>query len=74
MAAHDSLPLYEGVNRWRLVPRLLVLLYGLFCFYVGDWFMGLVDPTTQQSAFVSVVWGASAAWFGLYVNSGRSKG
>ena len=29
--------------------------------------MQLPDPTNAQSAFVSVVVGAGAAWFGLYV-------
>ena len=29
--------------------------------------MQLPDPTNAQSAFVSVIVGAGAAWFGLYV-------
>ena len=29
--------------------------------------MQLPEPTNAQSAFVSVVVGAGAAWFGLYV-------
>lgn len=63
----------QALNEWRIVPRLLVLAYGSFAFYVGDWFMSLDNPTTQQSAFVSVIWGAAAAWFGLYVNSGSKE-
>ena len=31
----------------------------------------LPDPTNAQSAFVSVVVGAGAAWFGLYVGGTR---
>jgi hypothetical protein len=34
------------------------------------WFMELPDPTNAQAGFVSVIVGAGAAWFGLYVNSG----
>ena len=34
--------------------------------------MKLPDPNTAQAGFVSVVVGAGAAWFGLYVNKGRS--
>ena len=32
-----------------------------------DWFMALPDPTNAQSAFVSIIVGAGAAWFGLYI-------
>ena len=35
--------------------------------------MDLPDPNNAQAGFVSVVVGAGAAWFGLYVNSGKSK-
>ena len=31
----------------------------------------LPDPTNAQSAFVSVIVGAGAAWFGLYVGGTR---
>tara|TARA_R100000734_G_C3318214_1_gene112147 strand:- start:3095 stop:3289 length:195 start_codon:yes stop_codon:yes gene_type:complete len=34
-----------------------------------QWFMGLEDPNNAQAGFVSVIIGAGAAWFGLYVNS-----
>ena len=33
--------------------------------------MSLPEPTNAQSAFVSVVVGAGAAWFGLYVGGSR---
>ena len=35
--------------------------------------MGLPDPNNAQAGFVSVIVGAGAAWFGLYVNSGSGK-
>jgi len=38
-----------------------------------EWFMSLPDPTNSQSAFVSVIVGAGAAWFGLYVGSGKGR-
>jgi len=63
----------KELNSWRIIPRLLIFLYGAFCLHVGIWFMELLDPSAAQSAFVSVIWGASSAWFGLYVNSGGSK-
>jgi hypothetical protein len=38
-----------------------------------EWFMALPDPTNAQSAFVSVIVGAGAAWFGLYVGGTRQS-
>ena len=35
--------------------------------------MSLPDPNNAQAGFVSVVVGAGAAWFGLYVNGKRSS-
>ena len=60
----------EQVDRWRIVPRLFICLYGLAFFRATEWFMALPDPTNSQSAFISVIVGAGAAWFGLYVSSG----
>ena len=35
--------------------------------------MNLAEPNNAQAGFVSVVVGAGAAWFGLYVNGKSSK-
>ena len=63
----------EGVDKWRIIPRLLMLMYAVAFYRVTEWFMQLPEPTNAQSAFVSVVVGAGAAWFGLYVGSGNKK-
>ena len=57
----------EGFDKWRIFPRLLISLYGVMFYKPSMWFMTLPDPTNSQSAFVSVIVGAGAAWFGLYV-------
>ena len=59
--------LAEGFDKWRVFPRLLITLYGIAFYRTTEWFMTLPDPTNAQSAFVSVIVGAGAAWFGLYV-------
>lgn len=61
----------EQFDRWRVMPRILVLVYGWAFFDVIQWFMQLADPTNPQSVFVSTVVGAAAGFFGFYVNSGR---
>lgn len=60
----------EQFNKWRVVPRVLVFLYGYICYQTAEWFTSLQAPTTEQVAYATVIWGAAAAWFGLYVNSG----
>ena len=63
----------DYLDIWRIWPRLLISLYGLAFFRVTEWFMQLEDPTNAQSAFVSVLVGAGAAWFGLYCGSGKKE-
>ena len=60
------------LNQYRLVPRIIVALYGYVFWDVATWFMALPNPTAPQAAFVSAIIGAAAAFFGLYVNSGAS--
>jgi hypothetical protein len=61
------------VDRLRLIPRLLMICYGYVFWETTQWFMSLPEPTAPQSAFVSVVVGAGAAWFGLYVGGSATK-
>ena len=62
------------IDKWRIWPRMLITLYGFMFFRTTEWFMALPEPTNAQSAFISVIVGAGAAWFGLYCGSGGSKG
>lgn len=64
----------EWIDRLRIWPRMLITLYGVMFYTVCDWFMTLPNPTNAQSAFVSVIVGAGAAWFGLYCGSGSKSG
>tara|TARA_X000001382_G_C3138469_1_gene168724 strand:- start:689 stop:949 length:261 start_codon:yes stop_codon:yes gene_type:complete len=61
----------ELMGNWRLIPRLLMAMYCYAFYSVTAWFMAMPEPTNAQAGFVSVVVGAGAAWFGLYVNTGK---
>lgn len=61
----------EVTDAFRIWPRALITLYGIMVYLASVWFMGLSDPSGPQSAFISTIWGASAAWFGIYVSTGR---
>ena len=62
----------EGLSAWRIIPRLLILSYMIVFYQTCNWFMSLPDPNNAQAGFVSVVVGAGAAWFGLYVIGNRA--
>lgn len=63
----------DFMNQWRLIPRLLMALYCYAFYQVTTWFMSMPDPTNAQAGFVSVVVGAGAGFFGLYVGTGQNK-
>lgn len=63
----DWLKLAEVLNALRVIPRIMLATYTLVWYQVIVWFMTLPDPSMAQSGLVSVVTGAGAAWFGIYI-------
>ena len=55
----------------KILPSALILMLVYLTYTAIFWFMGLEYPTLEQSALVSVVTGAQAAAFGLFL--GHSK-
>ena len=61
------------LDKFRVIPRLIMLAY-IYAFYQSTtWFMALTDPTNAQAAFISTIVGAGAAFFGLYVGKPGSS-
>jgi len=58
------------LDKFRLVPRLLIGLYGYMFYAATTWFMGLPNPTGPQAAFISTIVGAGV--FGLPFVASRS--
>ena len=56
-------------DKLRIFPRVFISVYIYMFYNVAEWFMLLPEPNNAQAGLVSVVVGAGAAWFGLYVNS-----
>lgn len=61
------------IDKLRIFPRAFITVYIYMFYNVVDWFMKIPDPNMAQAGLVSVVTGAGAAWFGLYVNSGSGN-
>ena len=55
------------LDKFRVIPRLVMLAYIIAIYKSVTWFMGLTDPTNAQAMFISTIVGAGAAFFGLYV-------
>ena len=60
-------------DKLRIFPRVFITVYIYIFWECAEWFMALPDPNNAQAGLVSVVVGAGAAWFGLYVNSSKSS-
>ena len=55
------------LDKFRVIPRLVMLAY-IYAFYKSvTWFMQLPDPTNSRAMYISTIVGAGAAFFGLYV-------
>tara|TARA_R110001592_G_scaffold86771_5_gene256181 strand:+ start:9223 stop:9525 length:303 start_codon:yes stop_codon:yes gene_type:complete len=63
----------ELLSNWRFVPRLMMIAYAYAFMEVITWFMALEAPNNAQAGLVSVVVGAGAGWFAIYVNGKPSK-
>lgn len=63
----------ERFDKYKILPRLMMLVFTFMSFRVVEWFMGLPDPTTQQSALVSVVMGAATGAFAIWMGGEAKK-
>lgn len=61
----------EIVDAYRVVPRILLVGYGVMLYHTTMWFMALDAPSAPQSTFIGVVWGAAAAITAFYNKTGR---
>ena len=52
---------------YNLIARMTMLASVLMSWRCAEWFMNLEDPTTAQSAFVSVIMGVMTGIYGLYL-------
>ena len=65
--------LAQAVDSWRIFPRAFLSVYIFLLYYSTIWFMGLENPSLEQSGLISIIVGAGAAWFGLYAGTSKNK-
>ena len=59
----------ETILKYKIVPRLMMLVMTVMYIRVIEWGMSLEDLTTQQSAMISVVSGAMTGAFAVWLGS-----
>lgn len=64
----------ESLTKWRVIPRICLVLFILLCYNVVNWFMGLDAPSMEQAGFVSTIFLTLPAVFKFYVESGNKDG
>ena len=57
----------ETFLKWKILPRLMMLVSTIMSWRCAEWFMALDSPTASQSAFVSVVMGVMTGVFGIWM-------
>jgi hypothetical protein len=63
----------ETLDRWRIIPRLLMLAMLVMTYRVVEWFMDLANPSLEQAGLVSVMTGALTGAFGLFLGGGKKE-
>ena len=63
----------EVLDRWRILPRLVMFVMIFMTYRVVEWFMDRPDPNPEQAALVSVMTGALTGAFGLFLGSGKKE-
>jgi hypothetical protein len=58
----------QHFDDWKVMPRLMMLVVTVLAYQVTHWYMGLLDPSIQQSGLVSVVMGALTGCFGIWMS------
>ena len=57
----------EQFLKWKILPRFMMLASTIMSWRCAEWFMDLDNPSSQQSAFVSVVMGVMTGVFGIWM-------
>jgi len=52
---------------WKILPRLMTILFSVMAWRCAEWFMYLDQPTAVQAGFVSVVMGAMTGAFAIWM-------
>jgi hypothetical protein len=61
------------IDDWKIIPRLMMLAVTVLTYQSVHWYMGLPDPTIQQSGLVSVCAGMLTGCFAIWMGKEAAK-
>lgn len=61
----------DTFNKLRVIPRLIMLGYGVLVYHVVDWALLQAEISTQHATVISAVIGIAAILVPAYFNSGN---
>ena len=64
---------FQRYLEFNLTGRLVMVASVIMSWRCAEWFMHLENPTTAQSAFVSVIMGVMTGLYGLYLGKEAKK-
>lgn len=70
MSSND---MFERILRYKILPRLMMLVMTIMYIRVIEWGISLDDISPSQSAMISVVSGAMTGAFAVWLNSERKE-
>ena len=62
-----------ALDKWRIIPRLIMLSLIVMTYRVIEWFISLPDPSLEQAALPSVMTGALTGAFAVFLGSGKKE-
>lgn len=63
----------ENLDKWRIVPRIMMLALTVLTYKAVMWFMTLTTPTLEQTTLVSVMSATLTGAFGMFLGSGKKE-
>jgi hypothetical protein len=63
----------DKILEWKLLPRLMTIMFSIMAWRCAEWFMNLPDPNAVQAGFVSVVMGAMTGAFAIWMGHEAKK-
>lgn len=63
----------ENLDKWKIMPRLMMLAVTILTYQSVHWYMNLAEPTNGQAGLVSVCMGALTGCFGIFQNGEAKK-
>lgn len=58
----------ELLNKWAVLPRLMMATFTVLSWKSCLWFMSLPDPSPSQAGFVSIITGCASGAFAIWIN------